>query len=137
MSLLEDAQVFVDAWKPRFGLTDAQITLLIVPRDKIDGANATTSTSADRSGGTIRLAENYADYDPPRSVAPTNLEQTIVHELLHISLTQYRNLTVANLKWLGGDNSVLINGILPDLESMEETVVDRLAFNLVRAWQAR
>lgn len=131
MRKISAAQVkrIVRKWQPILGLNDYLITIEVVETDSNKLASVNASDESHRAK--IIINSNHdAIQSQAGSLGDTTLEETVVHEMLHIVLINLKDYAVDNaMDDIGGDQG---KQIAETIRRIEERTVDKLALALVR-----
>jgi hypothetical protein len=126
---LAQVRRLVKKWQPILGLTDYSITIEVVDGEPYRYGHVLTSDEAHRAR--IVINQNHDEVSQQAgSIGEANLEETVVHEMLHIVLIQLKEYAsdVAEVH-IGGDRGTEIAEVL---RRIEERTVDKLSLALVR-----
>lgn len=82
--MLTKAQIntLVRRWQKKFGLADWKITVNVIPAEELNGCAGTLEWETEYHAATMTLAAELPKPD---------LEETVVHELLHLLLEGHKS----------------------------------------------
>lgn len=82
-------QTMLTLWQAAFALGHWDIDLAVHPGDEMQGRDAAVSAQAEYDHAVMALRE-------PTELQPVDMEESIVHELLHVLLEGHKNLATSS-----------------------------------------
>ena len=123
--LLDDSVRYTVKWQRRLGLADWQVTVSVGKNKDHEGA--VTTRSSQRRSASIKVSPWHEKDELSRA----DLEQTIVHELLHVKFTDVVVRAKDYIKHFAGEGCLGDNA-REEIVELEERLADSLALSLVR-----
>ena|SRR3990172_9573896 len=133
VTLQARVESFVAAWVPRLGLRDWVIRV-VVDGDASSDYFMRTSRSNEAMRATIRVSPDCEE-EGDGSISAPDMEQQVVHELLHVSLGHYTLSISDQLEAVAGRGTPLTRAITSQMYDLEEHVCDQISIALVREWK--
>jgi len=107
--LQDRADALVDVWKRRLGLDPWEIIVKFCNMEDIEaGGEANVAVSQSLRRGIIKILwpDEYNRYETYNDDFPQDIEQTIIHELLHIPIMSFADPEKGSLEDVAVENFV-------------------------------
>lgn len=125
---LKQVKSLVVKWQPILGLSDYSITVVVAEIKGDILGHCAASEEASRAQITINPNHDQIMADTIGSLGVSTVEETVVHELLHIQFVQLKEAAMTLISDKREAEFIRV---------VEERTVDRLALSLVRKFNAR